>query len=405
MNLAEAGIEYAVNELVNGSAASGSTWVYTATDIFNDGSFGGDLKVVILDASSSSPTIYSEGRMTGHPGGDVVKQLRAELSSGFQPFEQGFAARNGMTMSGKNVLLDSYNSEYGAYNASLLGSSAPSGYGVSGRNINDDITVASDSVLTADPSLISQGNADIYGYVAVSPGSDVSIGPQGTVTSYGGSHDPSRIQYDFYADFPVKTAPSSGVTAISNITTSTTLSAGTYEVNGISLSGNGKNLSISGDVTLIVTGDVSFTGKSYLDVPSGSTLTMYVDGDASIAGNGIINGSGVPSDVFIYGTQDVVDDGSGSYTPDRAIKIAGNGVLAAAVYAPGAALELNGGGSSGDVFGSAVGFTAKVTGGSSFHFDEALRDIVEGGGSFTIESWLEMTSVSVASTPIDMSGY
>ena len=374
LNLAEAGVEYSINKLVNGSAASHSTWVDSGTDVIVDGPFRGDVKVVVMDASSSSPTIFSEGKMTGHPSGDVLKQIRVELSSGFQPFEQGFAARNGMTMSGNGVLMDSYNSAYGAYGASLLGSGAPSGYGVSGRNINDDITVASDSVATADSSLISQGNADIYGYVAVSPGSNVSIGPNGAVSSYGGSHDDSRIEYDFYADFPVKSAPTAGVTAISNISGATTLSAGTYRVDSVSLSGNNRNiLNISGDVTLIVTGDVSFKGQSSISVPNGSKLTMYADGDVEIGGNGIINGSGVPSDVFIYGTQDATDNGDGTYSAGQTIKIAGNGVLSAAVYAPGADLTLNGGGSRGDVFGSAVGFTATVTGGSSFHFDEALR--------------------------------
>ncbi len=397
LNLAEAGIEYGVNALVDGNAANHTEWVDSATNLFTDGRFGGNVKVVILDASSSSPTIYAEGRMTGHPAGDVIKQLRAELSSGFQPFEHGFATRNGISFSGSNVFLDSYNSKYGAYGASLLGSSAPSGYGYLGRNINDDISVATEG-------LLAQQNGTVYGLVEVADPSGLSLN-NGEVKEYGGSHDPSRIEYDFYADFPVQSPPTTGVTKISNISNTTTLTTGTYEVSAISLSGNGKNLSISGDVTLIVTGDVSFTGKSYLSVPNGSQLTMYADGDVSIGGNGLINGSGVPEDVFIYGTQDAVKDASGSESAGQTIKIAGNGVLSAAVYAPGADLELKGGGSSGDVFGAAVGYTAVVTGGSSFHFDEALRDIVEGGGSYTIESWLEMTSVSVASTPIDMSAY
>ncbi|MGB0258652.1 MAG: DUF7305 domain-containing protein [Coraliomargarita sp.] len=407
LNLAEAGVEYSINELINGSAATYSTWVDSATNLFTDGPFSGDVKVVVLNASSSSPTIYAEGKMTGHTGGDVVKQVRVELSSGFQPFEKGFAARNGMTLSGNGVLMDSYHSNYGAYNAPLgVNSGAPAGWGVNGYNKNDEITVASDSITTADSSLISQGNADIYGYVAVSPGSNVSIGPNGSVQSYGGSHDASRIEYDFYADFPVQVAPTSGVTNISNITRAMTLNAGTYKVDSVSMSGNSRNiLNISGDVTLIVTGDVSFTGQSSINVPNGSTLTMYADGDVAIGGNGIVNGSGVPADVFVYGTQDAVDNGDGTYSAGQSIKIAGNGYLAAAVYAPGADLTLNGGGSRGDVLGSAVGFTATITGGSSFHFDEALQDIVFGGGNYSIDSWLEMTGATVASTPIDMSNY
>lgn len=46
--------------------------------------------------------------------------------------------------------------------------------------------------------------------------------------------------------------------------------------------------------------------------------------------------------------------------------------------------------------GGVVAFTAKVTGGSSFHFDEALREEVRGGGIYSIDSWLEMTGETVA---------
>ena len=47
LNLAEAGVEYSINELVNGSAASHSTWVDSGTDVIVDGPFRGDVKVVV----------------------------------------------------------------------------------------------------------------------------------------------------------------------------------------------------------------------------------------------------------------------------------------------------------------------------------------------------------------------
>jgi hypothetical protein len=87
------------------------------------------------------------------------------------------------------------------------------------------------------------------------------------------------------------------------------------------------------------------------------------------------------------------------------IKIAGNGQLAASVYAPNADVTLNGGGTDGDVLGGVVALTAKLTGGSVFHFDEALRGIIDDDGTYTVSSWLEMTGATAASTPINMSGY
>lgn len=413
LNLAEAGIEYGVNALVNGTAASHTEWVDSATNLFTDGRFGGDVKVVILDANTTNPIIYSEGRMKGHPAGDVVKQVRAEIVKGFFPFEMGFAAKNGITMSGNNILLDSYNSNYTGYGESLIGTSAPSGWGVSNENKNDEISVASDSVsVTADSDIISQGNADIYGYVAVSPGSTVSIGPNGSVSSYGGSHDESRIEYDFYSDYPVLVPDATSAKDISDITSGETLPLSgdsgdvTYRLTNIKLNGNNSDLVIEEgrNVTLVITGDMRVSTS--VIVEEGATLQIYADGDVDIGGNGILNTNGVPSDVMVFGTQDATQSG-GEYSSSQTIKIAGNGSLSAAVYAPGADVELKGGGSgnNGDIYGAVVGFTATVTGNSSFHFDEALLDYDPEVGELEIESWLEMTSVSVASTPIDMSAY
>lgn len=407
-NLAEAGVELGIDALATGTA-NGSTYTMSKNSYLSDGQYAGDIDIVILNANTSSPTIYAEGIITGHSSGELKKQIKVELTSGFTPFERGFAARNGIVMSGNGVTLDSYNSTYGAY-GDPLPISAPSDFGVGGRNISDDITVASDTMVIADgdddEEVISQGNADIYGYVAIRPGTTISIGRQGMVTSYdSGSHDDSRITYDFYADFPTQSTPSTSST-LSSITSHQTISGGTYSVDSISMSGSSTQVvTINGDVTLVVTGDISFTGQSSINVTSGSSLTIYAEGDVAIGGNGIVNTDLVPADVSIIGTQDVVSDGSGGYEAGQSIKIAGNGQLAANVYAPGADISLNGGGTNGNVYGAAVGFTSTVTGGSAFHFDEALRDIMWGGGNYTIDSWLEMTSATVASTPVDMLSY
>ncbi len=73
------------------------------------------------------------------------------------------------------------------------------------------------------------------------------------------------------------------------------------------------------------------------------------------------------------------------------IKIAGNGSLAASVYAPNADVTLNGGGNSGVVYGGVVALNGTITGGQSFHFDEALRESDKDDGTYSVDSWLEMT--------------
>lgn len=113
LNLAESGVEFAVEALSSG-VVSGSTWTKFEDDFLVDRGFTGDVRVVILDARSTAPTVYAEGVVSGHRAGDVVKQVWVELSSGFYPFEMGFSARNGITFCGNNALLDSYHSDLGA---------------------------------------------------------------------------------------------------------------------------------------------------------------------------------------------------------------------------------------------------------------------------------------------------
>jgi len=413
LNLAESGVEMGVAALGKG-ATSGSTWSQKVPGYLVDETFTGDVRFVIFDADKPGPTIYSEGIVRGHPSGDVVKQVRVTLSSGFVPYAKGFSARNGITFSGNGVLLDSYHSKYGPYGANL-DASAPYDYGHNGTNKNDDVFVASDTVTSVDgTTVISQGNADVYGYVTVSPNSNVSIGPNGVVTSYeNGSHDETRVLGDFYANFPSEPQPSgtynssySSITGAATITGSANPDSPTYyDVSEISLSGKGAELAIDGHVVLVMSGDIKVSGKGGITINPGASLAIYTASDVDIAGQGVVNTSGVPKDFSLYGTAVNGVDGDGNLTAGQSIKISGNGQLSSTVYAPAADLSLNGGGNSGQVFGGVVAFTATVTGGSSFHFDEALRDIIVGGGIYTIESWLEMTGTSPESTPIDLSQY
>lgn len=412
LNLAETGVEMGVEALA-AQQTSGSTWKKTVSNYLQDGGFVGDVALVIFDANTANPVIYADGVVRGHPAGDVRKQVRVELSTGFSPYARGFATRNGIQFNGSGVLFDSYNSKYGAYGDNL-GISAPLGYGVAGRNKNDDIFVASDRIGAVGGTAVDQGNAHVYGYVAVSPTSTVSIGPNGVVTSYAdGAHDASRVHGDFYADFPFEAHPSGTYDGTHNSVSGPTLIVGStsaenpkyFDVSSISLSGNGSTLNIVGHVVLVMSGDISVTGQGGINITPTSSLQIYTASDVDIGGNGVVNADGVPSSFSIYGTATNGTTSGGSLVAGQTIKVSGNGQLAAAIYAPAADLTLNGGGRSGSVMGGVVAFTATVTGGSSFHFDEALREEIRGDGIYTIESWLEMTSATAASTPRDLSQY
>ncbi len=386
-NLAEGGIELALNALNQndssgwgtGTDAEGDTYwarAYQGYDL--GGNITGDIRVVILKATSPAPEIFTEGLAEGHITGDVSKQLRAQLASGFFPFLNGFNSKQGIILSGNNVTFDSYDSRNGNY-----------GYG----NIHSEITVATISVAS---SAIDVGNADIYGYVATG-GGQPDVGPNGSITTYSdvGVVDQSRITTDFYAEFPDVTAPTFN-SPLTSLPTSGTITGGDYLVSDWSMSGK-SSLAITGDTRIVVTGDMSMSGKASVEISSGATVQIYVNGDADLSGNGILNHSQKPEQLLIFGTNTT----AGGQT----IKISGNGYLAAAVYAPNATVELKGGGSSGRVYGAVAGYDAKLTGNSHFSYDEALAEYNLGGSGYAVDEWVELVGVSLTTMQMNMADY
>jgi len=393
-SLAEGGIDLAIDALNDGDTSgwnvSGSTWTREVTGIEITAGGTGAIRVVITDATSNTPTIHSEGIVSGHPSGDVTKQLQVSLTSGFFPYKNGFDSKNGFVLKGKNVTMDSYNSANGAY---------------SGSNRGSEIRVSTVSIET---DAIDIGNANIFGYVAVGAtlasgqtGSDViDVGKNGTISSYGEAQivQEDRILTDYYASFPNRPAPSvSSGWEFPNSGTITT--SGTYYVDGDwSLGGNSGALAIAPntDVILVVTGELNLTGKATLTLNTDATLKLFVEGDVSIGGNGILNSSN-PKNLEVIGTN--TNEG------EQTIKISGNGKLSATVYAPNANVELKGGGSSGHVYGAVVAYDASLVGGTHFSFDEALADVNLGSTDYEVFQWLEMTNTTYETTTVALDGY
>jgi hypothetical protein len=119
-------------------------------------------------------------------------------------------------------------------------------------------------------------------------------------------------------------------------------------------------------------------------------VRLFVEGDADIAGNGILN-PGSPLNLQIYGTDRQTDSTTGEVTDPGTIKIAGNGGFSGAIYAPTYNIELKGGGNNDTnkaIYGAFAGYTVTLTGVQSVHYDEALGDggIVNG---YNVVSWFE----------------
>jgi hypothetical protein len=386
-NLAEGGLDRALHALYQNdntgwrSATDGVGRPYWAQR-FGAYDLGGNIKgyinVVILNPTGSAPEIFSEGEAVGHVAGTLKKQLYAGLNSGFYPFLNGFNSKRGIVLKGNNVLLDSYDSRNGNY-----------GLG----NINSEITV---STISVESDAVDVGNADIYGYVATG-GGQPDVGPHGSITTYAnpGEIDNSRITTDFYAQFPNVTAPTLSSPQTS-MPSAGTVAGGEYLLSSWS-SNSSSPLYITGHTVVVLSGDMTLSGNGLIIIEPDASLTIYANDDIDLGGNGVLNKSQKPEQFMIFGT----DPGEG----DDEIRISGNGYLSAAVYAPNAYVSLNGGGTSGRVFGAVVAYDAKLVGNSHFSYDEALESYNLGGAGYQVDKWVELSGIRLTAMRMNMSDY
>lgn len=384
LNLAEAGLEEALYALNTGdwtgwsTHSSGADNRFRAVGPFNLGQqASGDIAIVVFNATTSpTPTIVAQGESAPSSGAVIVKQLEVKVRRRSH-WATGVVAKENVKFSGGNVYVDSYSSCDPTY--STGGAYDPSKH-------RDRGSVASARVVSEVG--VDVGNSDVWGYVSTS-GADVDVGPNGTVrgedTPGGVKKDPSRITKDFPgAGFELEEAPTSfdsiytdisGTATLGTAGTSTTIKAANM------LNTNGNTIEVYGDVTLYVTNKVDLKGDFF--VRPGSTLELYVDGDMFVGGNGQVNETGLPENLKIYGTA--------ATAGGQTIKLHGNGIMHAAVFAPNANIELKGGGSSGEMSGSVIGNTVTMTGNYDFHYDECLEDASDGN-PFAVASWRELNS-------------
>ncbi|MFO7724922.1 MAG: hypothetical protein R6V45_05170, partial [Oceanipulchritudo sp.] len=262
-------------------------------------------------------------------------------------------------------------------------------------------SVASLSVRIDD---ISVQNADVYGRISTGSteeGADLKkfIGPQGSLyddesafKSHKDSVDLGNIAYDFAAELnpvsnPILTSPE---TSLSGTTMGVSTGESAYELPSLSV-GSGDVLTVEGDVTLVIAGDMDVKGDIVL--ADDASLSIFIKGDMDIGGNGLAN-EGSPRNLLIYNTTTEADIAAGD--PRPSMKLHGNGFLSAAVYAPEADVSLRGGGGSGEMFGAVVGNSVTFSGNNyDFHYDESLAYLNDDDGYSGIPevtNWVELTA-------------
>ena len=315
---------------------------------------------------------FTNGILTAHAISAPQVARRAEaVVRPVSSFEQAIMAVGTLDLTNQNIVIDSYDSRDPAKSTNGL-------YDVTKRQQNGDIAT--------DGNLIEAGNAHVYGDVATNAG-----------TVSGAANITGIERTDFYQEPIPVGAPSwpsfnASVTTVTNTTTlnaSSTSGAPTsrYRLSTISLSGS-KNLTLAGNadgsptyIEIYVTGDISVSGTSQITIQPGVSAKIYFAGNVDVTGNGIINSNNQPRDLQLYGIQPAADT-------SKTVHLGGNGQITTAVYAPGHDVTINGGGTSGHVFGSVVGKTTIMTGVTNLHYDEALAS-VGMINSYKIVSWFE----------------
>jgi hypothetical protein len=374
LNLAEAGLEEGLYALNNsdwtGWSLTDGHMNRTITNVALGSGANGTIKVKVYDyATDESPRIVAEGRATLMQGANVIKQIEIEASKK-SFWANGIVAKDTIDFKGGSAYVDSFDSMDPAHSTGGM-------YNFSKRKDNGSV-----SSISVNTDALSMSNVEVWGYAATG-GSPLTVGPEGQIhgvsTPAWMDVDPDRIRTDFTANFASIYAPTSFDQIYTNVSGTVDLgTSGSTTVIRASeiVNKDGEVTQILGDVTLVVTGDIDIKGEITID--NDSSLTVYVDGDVGIGGEGVLNQSGFSKNLIMYGT--------GS---SQTIKLHGNGAIQAAIFAPNADLELKGGGGTGVFIGAVVAETVFFNGDYEFHYDEDLEK-VGLSDVYSVDRWREL---------------
>lgn len=383
-HLAEAGVEQAVwsyNQTLAGSSGGWTDWTTDGaaawrkfTDFTLTSGSTGSVKVYASDTNpgaASRPVVVSESTVQTGGAGPVTQMIEVSLRRR-SFFANGLTALRTVLFRGTNTSFDSWNSDPDNNPAT-----AAIDYGATTRN--DLGGVASASI---DNTAAYINQASIYGFVSTG-GAAPEVGNNGLIGPFGtaaGTVDPSRVSTDFNADFPLIAAPVDGVVVDPLGDTLGTVGETTrWRTPSINLSGK-KTLTILGHVILVITAPAGATaidvsGKAAILIPSGSSLTVYFEGDVKIAGNGLGNDNIQPVSCMLWGVNET--------ETGQSIAIVGNGALRAVVYSPNGDVTLNG---NGDIMGAVVARDITLNGNAAFHYDASLANNTDNA-PYGPESW------------------
>ena len=339
LSVAEAGIAHAI-DLLPTSTINPLPRTLLSSQTFGDGTYtvtisNNTVAGLGLPAEASATTdtdgillVTSTGTVNGTTRSVEVWTRRGTTS----PYQYAVMVDTNMTFSGGGGGTDAYDSSVAAYDAATATSDADIGSNgnitLSGGTIKGD---AAAHGTVSDPSLVTGTSTNGAALVTLA---DVSC-PTISYPSAGSFTCGSGCTYN-------ATTGALSVSGGHNVTLSYP-TGGTYYFSSINLSG-GSTLTMN-------------TGGQHVD--------MYVSGQLTVSGGGVLNTGAKPTELNIIGcgtntTDWTLSGGSGAYY---------------GVYAPNHKVTISGGG---DIWGSIIGNILVASGGSAVHYDKALARSVWG---------------------------
>ena len=339
MNIAEAGVEYAIWRLETDSTFSGTGPItvgegtYTCT-VANIVGFSNERLITVTSVASAYPAQRTIMVRVG------IAYTGSSDWQGNSPF--GYAAFGkdkvtNMSLS-ENAKIDAYNSDSGTYAA----------------------TNSESGDIRCNAGIDLSGDAEVKGDATPGPYGSVTTSANATVT---GSTTPAET-YAALVDIPN--------TETSKCTTS------------LSLSGNDiLTLGSAGNTTTYYYTSISVTGDAEIIIPSGANVIFYVSGNVKIAGNGMTNNNPGNDATTLQ-----------LFAAGSSVQYSGNAAFTGVVYAPNGTIKLSG---NADSYGSFIGNKVQITGNGVVHYDLATQNVNvswwetasggTAGGVQTIVSW------------------
>jgi hypothetical protein len=381
--IAEAGVEEALTQLNSNTNRGASGWTLVGgTNYVKSRMIGGARYEVSISTNNLRPVITSKAYVTVPMSTNQIKRGVRVACTNRNTAIKGMLAKGKMTFGG-NVITDSFDS---------TDSSASTGgrYDATKRRANGYLGTNGKTAGIIEVS----GSVQLFGSVAT--------GPTGTIAATGGAKigdaawqasastgvQPGHSSDDMNVFFPDVERPFTGgflipsilpllASLIDGTNYTYALGDGTHQMSSLVMASK-QSMLIRGHAILYVTGDVDLSGQSYIYIAPGASLNLYVAGNTSVAGNGVLNPSGQAKSFQYFGLPS-----------NKTVSFTGNSTFVGVIYAPQADLVMSGGGSTViDFVGASTTSTVTMSGSYNFHYDESLANNTDA--LYVASSWDEM---------------